>query len=72
LPTTFLTPFPKRSFGLKIRRLPTISDNERWNLFPAIPRIWDTYYPLGEAEDVAENLGDLLLVLDFYQAVLLY
>ena len=33
--------------------LPTITDDERWNLFLAIPRIWDTYYPLGEPEDLA-------------------
>ncbi len=52
--------------------LPTISDNERWNLFLIIPRIWDTYYPLGEAEDLADNLGDLLLALDFYQEAILY
>ncbi len=52
--------------------LPTISDNERWTLFLAIPRIWDTYYPLGEQEDLADNLGDLLLALDFYQEAILY
>ena len=52
--------------------LPTISDNERWNLFLIIPRIWDTYYPLVEAEDLADNLGDLLLALDFYQEAILY
>lgn len=49
--------------------LPTLSDNERWNLFP---RLWDTYYPLGEPEDFAKDLGDLLVALGFYKEAILY
>lgn len=52
--------------------LATISDNERWNLFLAVPRIWDTYYPLGEPEDFAHDLGVLLLALAFFQEAILY
>lgn len=52
--------------------LPTIYDNQRWNLFLSIPRIWDTYYPLGESDDLAEDLGDLLFALAFYQEAILY
>ncbi|MCX6219088.1 hypothetical protein [Spirosoma sp.] len=52
--------------------LPTITDNERWNLLLAVPRIWDTYFPLGETEDLAANLGDLLVALNFYQEAILY
>lgn len=52
--------------------LPTLSENEYWNLFLAIPRIWDTYYPLGEPEDFADDLGDLLVALGFYKEAILY
>ncbi len=52
--------------------LPTITDTQRWNLFLAIPRIWDTYYPLGEEADLADDLGDqpfqgLVIILIFYR-----
>lgn len=52
--------------------LPEISDDERWNLLLAVPRIWDTYYPLGEDADLAGNLGDLLFELAFYPEAILY
>lgn len=52
--------------------LPTLTDNQRWNLFFAIPRIWDTYYPLGESEDLAFCLGKLLIALTFYSEAILY
>jgi len=57
-----------RLFGI----LSTLSDQQRRNLSLAIPRIWDTYYPLGEAEDLAGGLGDLLLALDFYREAIPY
>jgi len=53
-------------------QLETISNNERWNLLHIIPRIWDTYFPLREAEDFALNLGNLLLNLQFYKEAILY
>ncbi len=51
--------------------LPEISENERLNMLMTVPRIWDTYYPLGEAEDLASDLGNLLLALEFYHEALL-
>lgn len=52
--------------------LPTLPDYQRWNLYLTIPRIWDTYYPLGEPGNLANDLGDLLLALDFYSEAILY
>ncbi|MEO0949087.1 MAG: tetratricopeptide repeat protein, partial [Cyanobacteria bacterium J06641_5] len=49
-----------------------ITEDQRWNLYLAVPRIWDTYYPLGESEDLAKNLGDLLLAMAFYQEAILH
>ncbi len=49
-----------------------ICENERWNLFLAVHRIWDTYYPLGEAEDLAKDLGDLLVALGFFREAIIY
>jgi len=52
--------------------LPTLSEAQRQNLSLAIPRIWETYYPLGEPETLAGDLGDLLLALDSYREAILY
>jgi hypothetical protein len=71
-----LSGYDARIFGQMLPRLlellPTLSDAQRWNLFLAIPRIWETYYPLGEPENLAGDLGDLLLALDFYREAILY
>jgi SAM-dependent MidA family methyltransferase len=71
-----LSGYDARIFSQMLPRLfdllPTLADNQRWNLFLAIPRIWDTYYPLGEPDDLAFDLGDLLLALAFYQEAILY
>jgi hypothetical protein len=57
-----------RLFGQMLPRLlellPTLSENQRLNLLLVLPRIWETYYPMGEAEDLAADLGDLLLALN--------
>ena len=52
--------------------VPALSENQRWDLFLAIPRLWDTHYPLGESEDLAFDLGNLLYVLGFYPEALVY
>ncbi|WP_411991492.1 hypothetical protein [Agarivorans sp. DSG3-1] len=52
--------------------LPTISDNERWNLLRLIPKLWDTYYPLAEADDFADDLGNVLMTLHFFNEAILY
>lgn len=52
--------------------VPEISESERLNLLMVIPRIWDTYYPLGESENLANDLGNLLLILAFYHEALLF
>ena len=49
-----------------------ISGNDRWNLLRASQRVWDTFYPLGEENDLAFALGQLLFALDFYQEALFY
>lgn len=52
--------------------LPSLSASQRANLCLAIPRIWETYYPLGEPENLADDLGDLLLALDSNREAILY
>ncbi|QMU64478.1 MAG: hypothetical protein GKR88_09415 [Flavobacteriaceae bacterium] len=49
-----------------------LSDEERRVLFHTVPRIWDTYYPLGEPQDLACKLGNLLFMLGFYSEAVLY
>ncbi len=53
-------------------QLEHITANDRWNLLLAIPRIWDTFFPILEEEDLAANLGDLLVQLQFPKEALLY
>jgi hypothetical protein len=52
--------------------IPEFTDNEKWNLYQAIPRIWDTYYPIGEETDLALSLGLILYYLDFYDAAIVF
>jgi hypothetical protein len=49
-----------------------ITDNERWTLFQSVHRIWDTYYPLGEKNDLAFELGNLLFALSFFREAIIY
>lgn len=53
-------------------QLPLLSDNERWSLLLIIPRIWDTYFPLGEADDLALSIGNLLLGIQRYEDAIIY
>ena len=52
--------------------LSEVSDRQRDNLFMLFPSIWDTYYHIGEGDDLAFELGELLLSLLFYQEAALY
>ena len=71
-----LSGYDARIFQQMLPRLreciPSLNDAELRSLLLAIPRIWDTYYPLGETADLAASLGDLLLALHFYQMAILY
>jgi hypothetical protein len=52
--------------------LPEISNAERWDVLRAVQRVWDTYYPLGEDQDIAFALGQLLFALAFYPEARFY
>lgn len=55
------------------REINALSENQRLNLLMIIPRIWDNYFPLKEATDIAANLGDVLFQLGLYtEAILFY
>lgn len=53
-------------------QIESMSSNERWSLLLMVPRIWDTYFPLVEADNLASNLGNLLMELHFFEEALLY
>lgn len=40
-------------------------DNQRWDFLRVIPRIRDTYYPIGESDDLGLSLRDLLSAMGF-------
>lgn len=52
--------------------LPDIFEDDEWNIFQVIPRIWDTYFPLGEGTDLAFHIGELLKELGFHKAAIIY
>jgi tetratricopeptide (TPR) repeat protein len=52
--------------------VPVLQENERWNIFLTVPRVWDTYFPLGEPADLASELGKLLMDLDYFEEALVY
>lgn len=68
--------YDARMFTLMLPRLfdlaDELSDRERHNLFVSVPKIWETYFHLGEDHDLAFDLGDLLLELVYYQEAVLY
>ena len=53
-------------------RIHEISFAERWSIFKALHRVWDTYYPLGEDDDLAFLIGELLFNLKFYKEAIIY
>lgn len=52
--------------------IPELSEKDRVNLFLSCVKIWDTYFPLQEAMNLADSLGDIMLSLSFPQEALLY
>jgi hypothetical protein len=52
--------------------VPESTEAERLSLLQASSRIWDTYYPLGERNDLAFELGCLLSRLRFYREATAY
>ena len=52
------------------KHLPNIADGHRHKLREAILEIWDSYLPIGEENDLAFQLGTLLLEMDFYTEAL--
>ena len=43
-----------------------ISDAQKQQLHDAILNVWDSYFPIGEADDLAFEMGTLLLEMDFF------
>ena len=74
--TLRLSGYNARIFGQMWPRLSQIvseiDGKQRSMLFLAAARIWDSYYPLGEKTDIAQILGDLLFLLDFYEEAIFY
>jgi Tetratricopeptide repeat len=52
--------------------LPELSPIDRQDLFEAIEHVWDRYLPLPEENDLAFQLGTLLIELQFYGDALRY
>lgn len=48
------------------------TDSERWGVFQAIHKVWDAYYPLGEAYNIAFVLAELLFALRFFREAIVY
>ncbi|NET06956.1 MAG: tetratricopeptide repeat protein [Symploca sp. SIO2B6] len=60
------------SFATLMQHLNTASESLKQELYRAIERIWETYYPIGEQKDLAFHLGRLLYKMKCYQEASLY
>jgi tetratricopeptide (TPR) repeat protein len=52
--------------------LPDSEETERLDMVDAIDKAWERYFPIGEEQDLAFNLGMLLYQMDAYRKALLY
>lgn len=52
------------------KHLPDISNIQKQKLRETVMKVWDSYLPIGEDNDLAFQLGTLLLELDFYEDAL--
>jgi tetratricopeptide (TPR) repeat protein len=55
-----------------IQRAKAAPKPARRELFLAARQVWDNYFPIGEAEDVASSLGELMQTIGFHPAALEY
>jgi len=71
-----LSGYDARFFSQLLPRLTelalSVNEQEKWNIFQVIHRVWEMYYPLGEEDDLAFNLGELLFNLQFPKEALAY
>ena len=51
-------------------RLDQITSNQKQQLHEAILNVWESYLPIGEANDLAFDMGTLLLEMDLFPAAL--
>lgn len=53
-------------------RASSLPDDEKRELFTAIEQVWDMYYPIGEEQDLAFDVGLLLYEMAYYTQALDY
>ncbi|WP_413167780.1 tetratricopeptide repeat protein [Capilliphycus salinus ALCB114379] len=54
------------------QQIESASNSQRQELIQVIQNIWDTYYPIGEPQDLAFQLGELLIKLQDYHTASWY
>ena len=52
------------------KRLPEMTEVQKQQLHDAIVRVWDSYLPIGEENDLAFEMGTLLLEMEFHERAL--
>jgi tetratricopeptide (TPR) repeat protein len=52
------------------KHLPEMTDLQKQQLHEAVVKVWDSYLPIGEQNDLAFELGTVLLELDYYAEAL--
>jgi tetratricopeptide (TPR) repeat protein len=52
--------------------LPEMSELQKQQLHEAIVKVWDTYLPIGEENDLAFELGTFLLEMEFHEEALAF
>ncbi|MES2373009.1 MAG: SAM-dependent methyltransferase [Bacteroidota bacterium] len=71
-----LSGYDARFFNQLLPRLTdlinSVSEEEKWDIFQVLHQIWEMYYPLGEEDDLAFNIGLVLFNLNFPKEALSY
>jgi tetratricopeptide (TPR) repeat protein len=55
-----------------VDRAGSLEHEEKQSLYEAIEQVWDIYYPIGEPQDLAFNIGMLLYGMAYYAEALVY
>jgi tetratricopeptide (TPR) repeat protein len=71
-----LSSYDARFFGQLLPQLTELitnaDDGGKWDIFQVLHHVWEMYYPLGEEEDLAFNIGVLLFNMNFPKEALSY
>ena len=52
--------------------IPSITNAQRWDLFQTLIKVWEFYYPIGEDQNLAFDIGELFYALNYYEEAITF